>query len=112
MSSPGTTAAMGRVLLICNDSEPPFPALGRPVLNSGFPTKAKNNPQIFHFRAQSPTRTPQRVIQESACMSSPGTTAAMGRVLSICNDSAGIQQGAEVTQQFAIATEVCNESGR
>ncbi len=42
-------------------------------------------------------------------MSSPGTKVAMGRVLLICNDSAAIQQVAEGTQQFAIATEICNE---
>ena len=42
-------------------------------------------------------------------MSSPGTKAALGRVLLICNDSAAIQQVAESMQQFAIATEVCNE---
>jgi PilZ domain len=42
-------------------------------------------------------------------MSSPGIKAAMARMLLICNDSAAIQQVAEGTQQFAIATEVCNE---
>jgi hypothetical protein len=42
-------------------------------------------------------------------MSSPGTKAAMGRVLLICSDSATIEQVAEGMQQFAIATEVCNE---
>jgi hypothetical protein len=33
----------------------------------------------------------------------------MGRVLLICTDSAAIRQVAEGMQQFAIATEVCNE---
>jgi len=42
-------------------------------------------------------------------MSSPGIKAAMARMLLICKDSAAIQQVAEGTQQFAIATEVCNE---
>jgi PilZ domain len=42
-------------------------------------------------------------------MSSPGTRAAMGRVLLICADSATIQQLTEGMQQFAIATEVFNE---
>src|SRR5438477_3813329 len=42
-------------------------------------------------------------------MSSPGIKAAMARLLLICKDSAAIQQVAEGTQQFAIATEVCNE---
>ena len=42
-------------------------------------------------------------------MSSPGIKAAMARMLLICKDSAAIQQLAEGTQQFAIATEVCNE---
>ncbi len=43
-------------------------------------------------------------------MSSPGTKAAMGRVLLICNDSTAIQQVAEGMQQFAIVTEVSNEA--
>ena len=43
-------------------------------------------------------------------MSSPGTKAAMGRVLLVCNDLPAIQQLAEGMQQFAIATEVCNEA--
>jgi hypothetical protein len=42
-------------------------------------------------------------------MSSPGIKAAMARMLLISKDSAAIQQVAEGTQQFAIATEVCNE---
>jgi len=42
-------------------------------------------------------------------MSSSGTKAAMGRVLLICADSSTIQQVAEGMQEFAIATEVCNE---
>ena len=42
-------------------------------------------------------------------MSSPGTSASMGRVLLVCNDSAAIQQLAEGMQQLAIATEVCAE---
>jgi hypothetical protein len=48
-------------------------------------------------------------VEEFIRMSSPGTKAAMGRVLLICNDSAAIQQVAEGMQQFAIATEVCND---
>jgi PilZ domain-containing protein len=48
-------------------------------------------------------------VEEFALMSSPGTKAAMGRVLLICNDSAVIQQVAEGMQQFAIATQVCDE---
>jgi DNA-binding response OmpR family regulator len=40
-------------------------------------------------------------------MSSPGTSASMGRVLLVCDDSAAIQQLAEGMQQLAIATEVC-----
>jgi len=43
-------------------------------------------------------------------MSSSGNKAAMGRVLLVCNDSAAIQQLAEGMQQFAIATEVCDEA--
>ena len=42
-------------------------------------------------------------------MSSLGIKTAMARMLLICKDSAAIQQVAEGTQQFAIATEVCNE---
>ena len=42
-------------------------------------------------------------------MSFPGTRAAMGRVLLICNDSVSIQQVVEGMQQFAIATEVSSE---
>jgi len=52
---------------------------------------------------------PIKYAEEFARMSSPGTKAALGRVLLICNDSAAIQQVAESMQQFAIATEVCNE---
>jgi hypothetical protein len=40
-------------------------------------------------------------------MSSPGTSASMGRVLLVCDDSAAIQQLAEGMQRLAIATEVC-----
>ena len=43
-------------------------------------------------------------------MSSPGTKAAMGRVLLVCNDLPAIRQLDEGMQQFAIATEVCNEA--
>ena len=43
-------------------------------------------------------------------MSSPGTKAAMGRVLLVCNDLPAIQQLDEGMQQFAIATEVCNDA--
>src|SRR4029077_18136959 len=42
-------------------------------------------------------------------MSSPGTKAAMGRLLLICNDSAVIQHVSEGMRAFAIATEVCGE---
>ena len=44
-------------------------------------------------------------------MSSPGTKAAMGRVLLVCNDLPAIQQLDEGMQQFAIVTEVCNDAG-
>ncbi len=40
-------------------------------------------------------------------MSSPGTSASMGRVLLVCDDAATIQHLAEGTEQLAIATEVC-----
>jgi hypothetical protein len=50
-------------------------------------------------------------MEEFARMSSPGTQAAMGRVLLICNDSIAIQHVAEASQQFAIATEVCDDPG-
>src|ERR1700730_3240384 len=50
-------------------------------------------------------------MEEFARMSSPGTQAAMGRVLLICNDSIAIQHVAEASQQFAIATEVCDDAG-
>lgn len=42
-------------------------------------------------------------------MSAPGTKAAMGRVLLICNDSASILQLTEGMRSFAIATEVCDQ---
>ena len=42
-------------------------------------------------------------------MSSPGAKAAMGRLLLICNDSKIIEQVAEGTKIFAIATEVCGQ---
>jgi PilZ domain len=42
-------------------------------------------------------------------MSSPGMKAAMGRVLLVCNDAEAVQHVTEGMQQFAIATEACNE---
>jgi hypothetical protein len=48
-------------------------------------------------------------VEGFARMSSPGTKAAMGRVLLISKDPAAIRQLSEGMQSFAIATEVCGE---